>query len=134
MNKISIGILLAVIAFAIIIYLNYKARQNRIIEVIDVPTFDPSVKVKWNKDSTIIALFLSKFGDTALGSLNRVAGQILRRTITSLQVKIKIFEDLYNDNITKNATKLDMEVFDDFCNEGFNEIYEAATEAISRLQ
>lgn len=139
MNSFTLGIILAIIASSILIYLAFKARQletsgdKSAIDSIDIPDLvDPTVQKKWNINETIIAFFLSTYGNESLGPFIRIA-VLMKRTPSSLSIKVEIFDDLSNGNITKNATKLDREVFENYKLISRSTFYSVAVNAITNL-
>lgn len=132
MTLIPLGYILlaiAAITMTVILYVLRDKESNRMFEI---PTEEEIKHKRWNSEETIIAFYLSKFGRDNLGPIKVTAGQI-KRSLSSLEVKIEIFDDLILNNITKNATKLDRSVFDMYSNRSEQMLYYNATNSMNSL-
>lgn len=145
MNSLTIGIILGILALGIILLFNLFVRaikKDVIVEfdgtVADVGFQYPEEtskivsQKKWNTEETIIAFYLAKFGIDSFGPIKIFSGDI-KRKLSSLIIKVEIFNDLLACNKTKNATKLDRSIFDTHNYLTKDLFYGIATNEISRL-
>lgn len=147
MSLLTLGIILAVVALGIIIFLSTRAKRKRetlsnediifpkgkisVSGIIPACSEEP-VQKRWNTEETIIAFYLAKFGIDSFGPI-KVFSADIKRSPSSLIVKVEIFNDLLTCNKTKNATKLDRLIFDTYSHLTKDLFYGIANNEISKL-
>lgn len=110
-----------------------KNKPNDVVEEIpDIVNVPPGLPKKWTEEDTTIALYIARYRAQALGGLGYVSYKV-KRTSSSFNFKITLFESMLDGNTPTKATRLDKKVFQFYVSSPERYLFDAALKAIITL-